>query len=77
MKEGLLIEVKRRRVTPYEYHGTLLTSVYDARVVCWNQGKRLWSQRAGLPAICRKHAIKNAGYLLNDLLVSGGVNQGA
>lgn len=72
MKEGLHIEVTRKMVDPYEYHGCTMYYIYQGRVVCYDKGKRTWSQRAGDATICRKYALDEASRLLADIARQAG-----
>jgi hypothetical protein len=74
MKEGLLIEVRRRASAPYDYHGATMYYLYYARIVCYHAGKRIWSEKAGLPTICRKYAEEAGSNLLKYLLEREALN---
>jgi hypothetical protein len=45
----------------------LLHYLYHPRVTCYVKGKKVWSEKAGNPCICRKDANEAAIRLLKDL----------
>jgi hypothetical protein len=67
MKDGVYPEVSRKATKPIEYHGMLLHYLYHPRVTCYVKGKKVWSEKAGNPCICRKDANEAAIRLLKDL----------
>lgn len=69
MKEGAYIEVKRKTVTPFEYHGAMLTSLFYTQVSYYTKGKRIWTEKAGNPTICRKYADEEGSKMLHELFV--------
>ena len=74
-KEGLYVEVEKLNVPLYPDGDKLtLSCVWDVRVACYHDGKRLWSKPAtpGSKHVFKKDAMNEATTLLRELLEGEG-----